>query len=316
MESYVNYLGIENLDNNNRIKQISEFYVSSEAKNTSFFTNPRVLRHLSESYFKDEKYDKAISLGEQFLSRELDTNKKDEISYIIAKSEMAKIREERKGNPEKMTEEAERAIEMLNYNIAFNNLENAAAQGYAKAEYLLAKLYLYGNGVPKDLGKAAEYYIRAAQQDYVNAQFMAGKLFLEGTGVRQDEESAKFWFNKAYLLGSIKAKVELDKIEAAKKERERIKNQPKPKEEKTVSIAMQIAEANTLFSRKLYGDAFKWYKLAADKGNAHAQEKIAWMFYKGKGVSKNKTEAISWWKLSAKQGNVDAINSLTRLGEW
>ncbi|MFC7358394.1 sel1 repeat family protein [Jejudonia soesokkakensis] len=316
MESYVNFLGIENLDNNNRIKQISEFYVASDAKNTSYFTNPRVLRHLSESYYKDEKYDKAISLGEQFLSREEDVSKKDEINYIIAKSEMAKIKEERKGNPETMTEDAARAIEDLNYNEAFTNLEKAALQGYAKAEFLLAELYLKGNGIPKDIDQAAEYYIRAAQQDYIDAQVMAGMLFLEGRGVRKDEESAKFWFNKAYLLGSSKAKVELDKIEAARIERERIKNQPKPKEEKTVSIAMQIAEANTLFSRELYADAYKWYKLAADKGNAEAQQKIAWMYYKGKGVSKDKDQAILWWKLSAKQGNVDAINYLTRLGEW
>jgi TPR repeat protein len=66
----------------------------------------------------------------------------------------------------------------------------------------------------------------------------------------------------------------------------------------------------------MYSDSFGLYKELANNGDAKAQFLVGWMYYKGKGVSKDKKGAIGWWKLSARKGNIQAINYLTSLGKW
>lgn len=66
----------------------------------------------------------------------------------------------------------------------------------------------------------------------------------------------------------------------------------------------------------MFFDAYENFISAAKLGNAYAQEKVAWMLYKGKGVNKDKDAAMEWWRKAAKQGNIEAINILTRLGQW
>jgi TPR repeat protein len=53
-------------------------------------------------------------------------------------------------------------------------------------------------------------------------------------------------------------------------------------------------------------EAVKWYRLAADQGNADGQMLLAFMYSKGEGVAKDYREAINWYRLSADQGNADA----------
>ena len=81
-------------------------------------------------------------------------------------------------------------------------------------------------------------------------------------------------------------------------------------------MAMTMAKANSYFKSGLLTDAFDHYLIASKKGNAHAQERVGWMYFKGKGVKKNKKLGIEWWQKAARQGNGTAISFLTRLGEW
>ncbi|RAP25871.1 hypothetical protein DID78_07115 [Candidatus Marinamargulisbacteria bacterium SCGC AG-343-D04] len=50
-------------------------------------------------------------------------------------------------------------------------------------------------------------------------------------------------------------------------------------------------------------EAFKWYKLAADQGDAIAQTNLGWMHYKGEGVDQSDTKAFEWIQKSADQGH-------------
>ena len=43
-----------------------------------------------------------------------------------------------------------------------------------------------------------------------------------------------------------------------------------------------------------YSQALKWFRKAADKGNAEAQDSIGTMYYEGKGVTENYSRALKW----------------------
>ena len=52
----------------------------------------------------------------------------------------------------------------------------------------------------------------------------------------------------------------------------------------------------------------KWYKLAADKELADAQNSIGFMYYNGEGVKQDYIEAMKWFKLAAEQENRCKLN--------
>jgi TPR repeat protein len=53
-------------------------------------------------------------------------------------------------------------------------------------------------------------------------------------------------------------------------------------------------------------EAMKWYRLAAEQGNAAAQNHVADGLY----AAKNYTEAMKWYRRAAEQGNAEAQNNL------
>ena len=59
-----------------------------------------------------------------------------------------------------------------------------------------------------------------------------------------------------------------------------------------------------------YAEALKWYRLAADQGDASAQYNLGVMYDNGQGVPQNYAEALKWYRLAADQGNASAQHSL------
>ena len=49
-------------------------------------------------------------------------------------------------------------------------------------------------------------------------------------------------------------------------------------------------------------EAVKWYRKAADQGNANAQNNLGNMYWFGNGVVKDELEAYKWFLLSGAQG--------------
>ena len=52
-----------------------------------------------------------------------------------------------------------------------------------------------------------------------------------------------------------------------------------------------------------YKEAIKWWKLAADQGDAEGQFSLGHMYDNGQGVPQDYKEAGKWYRLSAEQGN-------------
>jgi uncharacterized protein len=64
-----------------------------------------------------------------------------------------------------------------------------------------------------------------------------------------------------------------------------------------------------------YGQAARWYRLAAEHGHALAQCNLGVLYEKGEGVSRSDAEAIRWYRMAADQGNPGGQNNLGRMYE-
>ena len=54
-----------------------------------------------------------------------------------------------------------------------------------------------------------------------------------------------------------------------------------------------------------YAEAVKWYRLAAEQGDANAQYNLGLMYDNGQGVPQDYAEAVKWYRLAAEQGDAE-----------
>ncbi len=61
--------------------------------------------------------------------------------------------------------------------------------------------------------------------------------------------------------------------------------------------------------------AVKWFRLAAEQGNADAQNNLGWVYANGLGIPKDLEEAVKWYRLAAEQGHDLARGNLDDMQE-
>lgn len=84
---------------------------------------------------------------------------------------------------------------------------------------------------------------------------------------------------------------------------------PKKQQMKT-KIERWIGNAEKAFDRKHYHRSARWYRKAAEQGNAEAQYCLGLCYYGALGVELDDTEAVKWFRLAAEQGIPDAQKAL------
>ena len=72
---------------------------------------------------------------------------------------------------------------------------------------------------------------------------------------------------------------------------------------------------NYWYSKGLYVakdmvEAAKWWRMAADQGVAQAQYNLGNCYHNGSGVAINQVEAVKWYRKAAEQGNAKALTDL------
>ena len=79
--------------------------------------------------------------------------------------------------------------------------EECARMGNARAQYIMASNYYYGDGVPKDYELAKMYANLALEQKFIYAWRRWGKFYRDGRCVQQDYKKARFYYEKGAKMG-------------------------------------------------------------------------------------------------------------------
>ncbi|MDE7310848.1 MAG: sel1 repeat family protein [Eubacterium sp.] len=101
--------------------------------------------------------------------------------------------------------EALHYLSMKDYSEAAERLEILANRGIFRAQYLYGQLNWQGQGVPKNSERAFGYFKRAANGDDPDALYMCGSLYLMGEGVEEDRGKANEMLQRAKKLGNVYA---------------------------------------------------------------------------------------------------------------
>lgn len=181
----------------------------------------------------------------------------------------------------------------------------AAEQGHTGAQFDLGDMYEFGIGVPRDRAEGEKWLRRAAEKGHATAQYELGTYHANGLREIRDSVEAVKWFRMAaeqghrfaqYQLGHMYAMgggVNQNAIEAAKWLR-------RVTEHRDIN-----QDYDYHFGRKPT-ETVEWYRKAAEKGNASAQNNLGVIYANGIGVAQNRTEAEKWYRKAAEQGYLDA----------
>lgn len=90
-----------------------------------------------------------------------------------------------------------KAYLLKDYGTAYTEYTTAAAEGEPNAQYHLAVMYAEGQGVEKDLVKAAQLLREASDQNQADAQLMLGLFNIYGDGVPVNPEKGAELITKA-----------------------------------------------------------------------------------------------------------------------
>ena len=167
----------------------------------------------------------------------------------------------------------------------------AADQGHASAQYFLGGMYYFGHGVPQNYDEARKWYRLAADQGYASAQSSLGGMYYHGRGVPQDYGEALKWLRLAASQSDASAQSLLghmyygDYLRTYGRALERARR------------GEPVDRGDNERSSQSWAEASKWFRLAADQGDALAQSGLGSM-YQGS----NNVLSHMWFNLAAAQG--------------
>lgn len=192
---------------------------------------------------------------------------------------------------------------------AVEYLTKSAKQGYTVAKYMLGKLYLKGEDVPKQMLHALHWLESAVKDDNQYAEYLLGKVLLKGDDVERDTERAESLLSRsaeqenkyaAYTLGKIY--LDGDILTQNIDEAVRLLN---------LSASKNFAPAQFILGRLLYkGEvvpkdikkAAEWLDRAAAQKNPYAAY-LAGKIYLTEDEVKDIQKAIRSFKIAAENGN-------------
>ena len=80
--------------------------------------------------------------------------------------------------------------------------------------------------------------------------------------------------------------------------------------EKDITPSEAFSKGKAADNKKDYSEAVKWYRKAAEQGNAQAQNNLGVCYENGEGVTQSYSEAVKWFRKAAEQGQVNAQHNL------
>lgn len=180
--------------------------------------------------------------------------------------------------------DAHRAYEKKEFSRAMKIALSLAQQGIANAEYLVGAMYLEGEGVENDFGKAFTWFSKAAEHGDADGQVALARMYRNGLGTQRDFPQALRWFGEAANSGSSEGAFEM---------------------------------ANMFFSGEgtpqNYSEAVRWFKVSADRRHALASFHLGVLYAEGKGVEKDLESAFFYLSNAHRLGVTKASKPLAEV---
>lgn len=177
-----------------------------------------------------------------------------------------------------------------------------AEQGNDMAQAKLGSWYHNGNGVSQDYEKAAHWYTLAARQDNTKAMNNLAVLYTKGQGVEKDVRKAIELFKKAAEQGGKVAQYNLadyyltdnEYLKMDLKEGVRLLLRSAQQGYKpAIDYAMDYERRNNILElKRVYSEAFQWYKDAAARGDTTAQKEYEDRLRTGSGTLEERISVI------------------------
>lgn len=148
-----------------------------------------------------------------------------------------------------------------------------------------------------------------AQKGDRECQYLLGIAFLNGEGVTQDISEAFRWILRAAEGGYHKAQFDVAQLDHnAGNNLEAVKWYRLAAEQGNADaqFALGILHSFGQCVPKDSTEAVKWYRMAAEQGHPTAQNNLGVCYDHGDGVPEDKTEAVKWYRSAAENGDADA----------
>jgi len=235
---------------------------------------------------------------------------------------------------------------------AFKWWKVAAEHGNVDAQIKVAEAYSTGNKFKQNAESAKKWWELAAEQGSTIAQLRCGEIYYKGIGVPKDERQAKKWWALAAKIGNKEAQLRLDELNsknsfdrtkimaeagntdamvklgdmyyagegvgsfksAIESDEHRIGYQYDVQDiYRMLNTIATMLDAKDDVKEGDFHSALKWWRKAADLGNADAQYKLGKMYSDGTGVKQCHKTAGEWWLKAGSAGHSAAQLNLSSL---
>lgn len=190
---------------------------------------------------------------------------------------------------------------------ALRFLTEAAEEGNEYAEYLLGKMYLKGEGIGRDLIKAEEYLRRSAGRGNKYAAYRLGKALQDGELVPRDVGEAERFLKASAEQGFAPAQNVLGKAyyrgDMTERDLKKALGYLERVAEKYPNAAYLVGMIYLSEEESDPEKAVRYFRSAAEKGNAFAEYQLGRLYFFGKGVPRDEDAGMAYLKSAAARGN-------------
>ena len=209
-----------------------------------------------------------------------------------------------------------------NHKTAFENFRIASELGNTRAKWLYGTYLLKGKYCDKNIILGVKNIRSAAKDSITPACLRMARYYETGFkegGIDQSNNLSVKNYKLAAKNGSLEAQKRLAEIYkngilgVSKNQKESFKWYLIAAERGDYDAAFYVAlfYANGNGIEKNYVEAVKWYKIAADHGSSSAMNNLAVCYENGRGVEKDEEEAFSFYLKAAEAGGSVAANNVS-----
>jgi TPR repeat protein len=203
--------------------------------------------------------------------------------------------------------------------VSTNEIVGAAAKGDVEAECYLGMAYFHGlRGFATNIPAARQWMLKSAEHNSAQAQNTLGWNAANGIGMATNHDEAIAWYRKSADQGFSRAEMNLARIYR--------NGTGVPKDmQQAIEWYRKSAEHGFRFAKSELGfllsdepnlglgerrEGRRWLREAAEEGDANAQNRLGWNYWKGIALPQSDNEAQYWFTESAKQGSTLAMWNL------